>query len=228
MLDTDDTDTSSDSYENAPATPTHSSSGSNSPEELAQNILTYLGLKLSPNDPYMQAYNGYMQAYGGEIPTVPTITPTPSIRHFNSQDRYVPKIVSPPRKKICIIPPSHPPRFEIGSSSYKTPLERHEEQIEEILSHLDKLSLGRMEEVENRISDLEIGINRLENELEKTRNQIFRLQTKYEGHSDEVVTAHVRLSTLEMIIEDIRDNHRSDIDDLLEVIQELKGNKESK
>ena len=108
VLDTDDTDTSSDSYEYAPATPTHSSSGSNSPEELAQNILTNLGLELSPNDPYMQAYNGYMQAYGGEIPTVPTITPTPSIPHYNSQDRYVPEIVSPPRKKIRIIPPSPP------------------------------------------------------------------------------------------------------------------------
>lgn len=85
-----------------------------------------------------------------------------------------------------------------------------------------------MEEVETRIRELGIGRNRLENELEKTRNQIFRLQTKYEGHSDEVVTAHVRLSTLEMIIEDIRDNHRSDIDDILEAIQELKGNKEIK
>ena len=85
-----------------------------------------------------------------------------------------------------------------------------------------------MEEVENRVRDLGIGRNMLENELEKTRYQIFRLQTKYEGHSDKVVTAYVRLSTLEMIIEDIRDNHRSDIEDLLEAIQELNSNKESK
>ena len=108
VLDTDDTDTSSDSYEYTPATPTHSSSGSNSPEELAQNALVSLGLELSPNDPYMQAYNGYMQAYGGDIPTVPTITPTPSIPHYTSQDRYVPEIPSPPRKKLRIIPPSPP------------------------------------------------------------------------------------------------------------------------
>ena len=228
MLDTDETDTSSDGYEYAPATPTHSSTGSNSPEELAQNILTNLGLELSPNDPYMQAYNGYMQAYGGNIPTVPTITPTPPKPHYTSQDRYVPEIDSPPLKKIRFIPPSPPPRFNIGSSSYKTPLERHDEQIDEILSHLDKLSLERMEEVETRIRELGIGRNRLENELEKTRNQIFRLQTKYEGHSDEVSTAHVRLSTIEMIIEDLRDNHRSDIDELLEAIQDLKSNLEQK
>ena len=62
VLDTDDTDTSSDSYEYTPATPTHSSSGSNSPKILAQNVLVNLCLEPSPNDPYMQAYNSYMQA----------------------------------------------------------------------------------------------------------------------------------------------------------------------
>ena len=49
-----------------------------------------------------------MQAYGGEIPTVPTITPTPSIPHYTSKNYYVPEISSPPRKKIRIIPPSPP------------------------------------------------------------------------------------------------------------------------
>ena len=67
----------------------------------------------------------------------------------------------------------------------------------------------------------------LETELRKTRNQISKLQIRYEGYSDEVVTAHVKLSTLEMIIEDIKNNHRSDIRDLLEAIQELKNSKES-
>lgn len=96
------------------------------------------------------------------------------------------------------------------------------------------MSLGRIEEVENKISALGKGriiiqkdYNRLENELEKTRGQIFRLQTKYEGHSDEVVTTHVRLSTIEMIIEDIKNSYKSDIRDLLAAIQELKNNKES-
>lgn len=56
----------------------------------------------------MQAYNGYMRAYGGDIFTVPTITPTASIPHYISQDRYVPKIPSPPRKKLRIISPSPP------------------------------------------------------------------------------------------------------------------------
>lgn len=96
------------------------------------------------------------------------------------------------------------------------------------------MSLGRIEEVKNNISDLGKGrviipkdYDRLETELRKTRNQISKLQIRYEGYSDEVVTTHVKLSTLEMIIEDIKNNHRSDIRDLLEAIQEIKNSKGS-
>nr|GEW11508.1 hypothetical protein [Tanacetum cinerariifolium] len=44
-----------------------------------------------------------------------------------------------------------PQVFEIGESSHKTSLERHDEQIETILNHLDKLSLERIEQVEEKI-----------------------------------------------------------------------------
>nr|GEW43945.1 reverse transcriptase domain-containing protein [Tanacetum cinerariifolium] len=44
-------------------------------------------------------------------------------------------------------------------------------------------------------------------------------------HDDEVVLARVKISTLEMIIEDIQVRHRSDIRSLLDVIHELKNNK---
>ena len=111
VLQTDDENNSLGSCEYAPATPSHSFSYSNSPEELAQNVLVALAIEPSPNDPYMQKYNKYMQAYGGDIPIVPTLTPTPSIPHLKTQDYYVYEVVSPPRKKICIIPPLPPPRF---------------------------------------------------------------------------------------------------------------------
>ncbi|GJX78516.1 putative reverse transcriptase domain-containing protein [Tanacetum coccineum] len=42
----------------------------------------------------------------------------------------------------------------MGESSRKTSLERHEEQIEEILNHLDELSLDRIEHIEDKIEDL--------------------------------------------------------------------------
>ncbi|GJR98094.1 hypothetical protein Tco_0270268 [Tanacetum coccineum] len=41
--------------------------------------------------------------------------------------------------------------FEIGESSRKTSLERHEEKIKEILNHLDELSLDRIEYIEDKI-----------------------------------------------------------------------------
>ncbi|GJS36058.1 putative reverse transcriptase domain-containing protein [Tanacetum coccineum] len=42
----------------------------------------------------------------------------------------------------------------MGESSRKTSLERHEEQIEEILNHLDELSLDRIEHIEDKIEGL--------------------------------------------------------------------------
>ncbi|GKA08543.1 hypothetical protein Tco_0687874 [Tanacetum coccineum] len=50
-----------------------------------------------------------------------------------------------------------PQAFEIGESSRKTSLERHEEQIEEILNHLDELSLDRIEHIEDKIEGLRNG-----------------------------------------------------------------------
>ncbi|GJS89547.1 putative reverse transcriptase domain-containing protein [Tanacetum coccineum] len=47
--------------------------------------------------------------------------------------------------------------FKIGESSRKTSLERHEEQIEEILNHLDELSLDRIEHIEDKIEGLRNG-----------------------------------------------------------------------
>ncbi|GJZ03644.1 hypothetical protein Tco_0536919 [Tanacetum coccineum] len=42
----------------------------------------------------------------------------------------------------------------MGESSHKTSLERHEEQIEEILNHLDELSFDRIEHIEDKIEGL--------------------------------------------------------------------------
>ncbi|GKE94232.1 hypothetical protein Tco_1579087, partial [Tanacetum coccineum] len=74
----------------------------------------------------------------------------------------------------------------MGESSHMTRLERHEEQIETILNHLDELPLERIEHMEDKIEGL--GNDR--------REQI--------RHEDEIVLARVRISTLEMLIEDIQ------------------------
>nr|GEU86112.1 hypothetical protein [Tanacetum cinerariifolium] len=123
--------------------------------------------------------------------------------------------------------------FENGESSHKTSLERHEEQIEEILNHLDELSLDRIEHIDDKIEGLGNGrviiqqdFDKLETKLQKARAQISRFQRKQMGHDDEIVLSRVRTSILEIIIEDIQVRHRSDKKNLMDAIYELKNRKE--
>ncbi|GJV96031.1 putative nucleotidyltransferase, ribonuclease H, partial [Tanacetum coccineum] len=128
---------------------------------------------------------------------------------------------------------SIPPQiFEIGESSHKTHLERHEEQIKTILNHLDELPLERIEHMEDKIEGLGNGrviiqrdFDQLETELQEARTQIAGFQRKQMGHDDEIVLARVRTSTLEILIEDIQIRHRSDMKSLLDKIHELKNHK---
>ncbi|GJS51940.1 putative reverse transcriptase domain-containing protein [Tanacetum coccineum] len=90
-------------------------------------------------------------------------------------------------------------------------LERHEEHIDAILNHLDELPLERIEHMEDKIEGLGNGrviiqrdFDQLETELQEARTQIAGFQRKQMGHDDEIVLARMRISTLEMIIEDIQ------------------------
>ncbi|GKB76785.1 hypothetical protein Tco_0943680, partial [Tanacetum coccineum] len=72
-----------------------------------------------------------------------------------------------------------PQEFEMGESSRKTTLEGHEEQIEEILNHLDELSLDRIEHIEDKIEGLGKGrviiqqdFDNLEAELQKAHTRL--------------------------------------------------------
>ncbi|GJV10982.1 hypothetical protein Tco_1352523 [Tanacetum coccineum] len=101
------------------------------------------------------------------------------------------------------ISPFHDDSYmKIGESSHKTHLERHEEQIETILNHLDELPIERIEHMEDKMEGLE---------------QI--------RHDDEIVLARVRTSTLEILIEDIQVRHLSDMKSLPDKIHELKNHK---
>nr|GEW09039.1 hypothetical protein [Tanacetum cinerariifolium] len=105
---------------------------------------------------------------------------------FNSQEFFLPKELLPPKKhgrdRSSSSTPTLPQEFEIGESSRKTSLERHEEQIKEILNHLDELSLDRIENMEDNIEGLGKGqviiqqdFNNLETELQEVRAQIAKL-----------------------------------------------------
>ncbi|GJV86301.1 hypothetical protein Tco_1530239 [Tanacetum coccineum] len=140
----------------------------------------------------------------------PVLPPLPL---FDLQDFFLPEEILPPQKQARFLSSSStdfsalPYVFEMGESSHKTRLERHEEQIETILNRLDELPLKRIEHMEDKIEGLGNG------------------RRKQMGHDDEVVLARVRTSTLEILIEDIQIRRRSDMKSLLDKICELKNHK---
>ncbi|GKE65685.1 hypothetical protein Tco_1519846, partial [Tanacetum coccineum] len=148
------------SQDYSPASPGNTSS--DSLEDLSNNLLASLTVSPFHDDPYMKVIRAY-DATNNESPISLPQAP-----------------IAPP----TIFPPSLV--FEMGESSHKMRLERHEEHIDAILNHLDVLPLERIEHVEDKIEGLGNG----------RREQI--------RHDDEIVLAHVRISTLEMIIEDIQ------------------------
>ncbi|GJY52487.1 hypothetical protein Tco_0443334 [Tanacetum coccineum] len=118
-------------------------------------------LLLFHDDPYIKVMHAY---YAKESPIPPpTIVPPSSMLSlmFNPQEFFLLKELLPLKKRgrdrSSSSTSALPQEFEIGESSRKTSLERHEEQIEEILNHLDELSLDRIEHIEDKIEGLENG-----------------------------------------------------------------------
>ncbi|GJT66923.1 hypothetical protein Tco_1018403 [Tanacetum coccineum] len=64
---------------------------------------------------------------------------------FNSSRNQTCDLVSP---SFLIYTPTPPQIFEIGKCSVKMHLKHHEEQVEDILNYLDKLSLNRIKKME--------------------------------------------------------------------------------
>ncbi|GKC96158.1 hypothetical protein Tco_1161600 [Tanacetum coccineum] len=83
--------------------------------------------------------------------------------------------------------------------------------IDTILNHLDELPIERIEHIEDIIEGLgndrvviQQDFDQLETKLHEARAQIAGFQKEQIRHDDEIVLAHVRVSTLEMIIKDIQ------------------------
>ncbi|GKG23097.1 hypothetical protein Tco_0388400, partial [Tanacetum coccineum] len=143
--------------------------------QLHQEILI-LALQITHDDPYMKVMQAY---YAKESPISPPTIMPPSLMlslMFNSQEFFLPEKLLPLKKRGHDRSSSSTSdllqAFEIGESSRKTSMEHHKEQIEEILNHLDELSLDRIENIEDKIEGLGKGqeiiqqdFNNLEAEL---------------------------------------------------------------
>ncbi|GKD79870.1 hypothetical protein Tco_1342491, partial [Tanacetum coccineum] len=125
----------------------------------------------SPNHPTSDIEDAFSSNFPDYIPASPdyvpaspvpppTIVPPSSMLSpmFNSQEFFFPEELLPLKKRGRDRSSSSTSAlrqgFEIGESSHKTSLERHEEQIEEILNHLDELSLDRIEHIEDKIEGI--------------------------------------------------------------------------
>ncbi|GKC08854.1 hypothetical protein Tco_1000464, partial [Tanacetum coccineum] len=219
------------------------SPGNTSPDpsdDLSKYLLASLAISPFHDDPYMkvmQAYNATSNELPIPLPQTPIAPPTvlppslvlPLSPMFDPQDFFLPKEILPPQKRARFSTP--PQVFEIGESSHKTHLVRHEEHIETILNHLDELSLERIKNMEDKIKGLGNGqviiqqdFDQLETKLQEARTQISGFRKRNETRR-EIVLAHVRISTLEMIIEDIQVRHQLDMKNLLNKIHKLKNHK---
>ncbi|GKA69514.1 hypothetical protein Tco_0775578 [Tanacetum coccineum] len=118
-------------------------------------------LSLFHDDPYMKVMHAY---YTKESPIPPpTIVPPSSMLSpmFNPQEFFLPEELLSPKKQghdqSFSSTSALPQEFEMRESSCKTSLECHEEQIEEILNHLDELSLDRIKHIKDKIEGLRKG-----------------------------------------------------------------------
>ncbi|GJX54089.1 hypothetical protein Tco_0282458 [Tanacetum coccineum] len=178
----EDVFSSTHSPDYTPASPNYSpASPGNTPSDSSDDLTKYLlaSLAISPfhDDPYMKV----MQAYNATSDESP---------------------IPPPQDPIAL-PTVLPPSLVLLSPiSHKTHLDRHEEQIETILNHLDELPLERIEHMEDKIEGLGNGrviiqqdFDQLETELQEASTQISGFQREQIRHDDEIVLARVRTST---------------------------------
>nr|GEZ45415.1 reverse transcriptase domain-containing protein [Tanacetum cinerariifolium] len=90
-------------------------------------------------------------------------------------------------------------------------------RIKEILNHLDKLSLDRIENMEDNIKGLGKGrviiqqdFNNLETELQETRARVAKLKRKQLGQNNKISLARFMIANLEQILKNIQAHHQAD------------------
>nr|GEW99405.1 hypothetical protein [Tanacetum cinerariifolium] len=176
-----------------------------------------------------------MHAYYAEKSPIspPIITPPYSMP--NPQEFFLLEELLSPKKQShdqsSFSTSTLPQAFEIGESSRKTNLGRHEEQIEGILNHLDEISLDRIKHIEDKIEGLGQGrvviqqdFSTLEDEPQQARAQITNLHRKQMGSNHKISLARFKITELEHIINNIQIRHQVDMENLQDVINKLKNN----
>ncbi|GJU86981.1 hypothetical protein Tco_1294527 [Tanacetum coccineum] len=193
----------------------------------------------SPNHPTSEIEDAFSSNFPDFIPASPDYVPaspgktyssssnsfdvvpiaSPTLSRFHD-DPYMKELLSPNKQghnQSFSSTSTLPQEFEMGERSHKTSLERNEEQVKEILNHLDELSLDYIKHIEDKIEGLRKGrviikqdFDNLEAELRESRTQIAKLQRKQMGNNSKIALARFRIANLEQIIEEIQVRHQAD------------------
>ncbi|GJR63233.1 hypothetical protein Tco_1505395 [Tanacetum coccineum] len=109
----------------------------------------------SPNHPTSDIEDAFSSNFPDYIPASPDYVPaSPGKTYSSSSNNSFEELLSPKKQghnQSFSSTSALPQEFEIGESSRKTSLERHEEQIEKIMNHLDEISLDRIEHIEDKV-----------------------------------------------------------------------------
>ncbi|GJZ20355.1 hypothetical protein Tco_0556945, partial [Tanacetum coccineum] len=112
-------------------------------------------------------------------------------------------------------------------------IERHEEQILDILNSLDAIPIEHIEHIENGIEGLRKGtiiiqrdFDALAAELQQAHTQISKLQRKQIGCNHKISLARYRIAELGEVINDMETRHQADIENLMNSIIELQNRME--
>ncbi|GJU81988.1 hypothetical protein Tco_1284353 [Tanacetum coccineum] len=181
-------------------------------------------LSLFHDDPYMKVLQAF---YTEKSPIPPPIIIPPKPQEF-----FLPEgLLSPTKSSSSTL--SQPQAFEIGETSRKSTIERHEEQIQDILNSLDALPIECIEYIEKGIEGLGEGriiihqdFDALEAELQQARTQITKLQRKQMNSNHKISLARFRINELGDVINDMNVRHQADIENLMDSIIELKNRME--
>ncbi|GJW00962.1 hypothetical protein Tco_1556213 [Tanacetum coccineum] len=185
---------------NHPTSNIEDSFSSNFPDYILASLNYFLG---SPRNTYSSSSNNSFGLVPIASPTLLLFHNDPYMKNSSNLEELL-----PPKKKghdrSSSSTSALPQAFEIGESSHKTSLECYEEQIEEILNHLDKFSLNRIENMEDKIGGLgkgrviiQQGFNNMETKLQEAHTQFTRLQRKQMGYKNKIALARFRISNLE-------------------------------
>ncbi|GJR92964.1 hypothetical protein Tco_0265138 [Tanacetum coccineum] len=130
-------------------------------DAFSSNFLDYIPLPGLESHHPASPGKTYSTSSNNSFGVVPKVSPTLSLFHYDRfmKVRHAYYAKESPIPPPTIVPPStmlfskslYPQEWEKLS---KTSLECHEEQIEEILNHLDELSLDRIEQIEDKIEGL--------------------------------------------------------------------------